>query len=173
MTGRVLRTPRLLLRPFESSDADELLAVFRDPSVRRWLLDDMLVSADWVRREIRDSTARFARDGLGLWAVLPAEEATIVGFAGFRPFFEPPEMQLLYGLLPAWWGAGLATEAARAVCDHAFRELGLAEVRAATDRPNVASIRVLERLGMSVEKTTDHGPGGTAFYTLRPARPAP
>ncbi len=173
MSGPVLRTERLVLRPFADADAEELLALFRDADVRRWLLDDTIVTADWMRDEIRDSTARFESSGLGLWSIVPGEGAPVVGFAGFRPFFDPPEMQILYGLLPGWWGMGLATEAARALCDHAFRDLGVTEVRAATDRPNVASIRVLERLGMTLEKTTDHGPGGTVFFTLHPDGRAP
>lgn len=169
VNGPVLRTSRLTLRPFSVEDADELLALFRDPGVRRWLLDDTLVSAEWMREEIHESDARFRGSGLGLWSIVAEGRPAIVGFAGFRPFFDPPEMQLLYGLLPACWGAGLATEAARALCDHAFHVLAVTEIRAATDRPNVASIRVLERLGMSLEKTTDDGPDGTAFFTLHPA----
>ena len=161
---------RTELRPIAESDADELLELFRDPSVRRYLLDDAMVSADWVRAEIRSSRGRFAESGAGLWAVrLPGAEQ-IIGFVGFREFFDPPQLQLLYGLLPAYWGRGLATEVAARICNHAFADLGHDCVRAATDRPNAASSRVLERLGMELERSTDEGAAGTLFYRLDRAR---
>lgn len=162
-----LHTRRLSLEPFSAADAEELLGLFVDREVRRYLLDGMVVTADWVTAEIDASTARFLESGCGLWSVRPSGEPSIVGFAGYRPFFDPPELQLLYGLLPSHWGRGLATEAASAVIDHGFVTLGLDEIRAAIDAPNIASRRVLERLGMrEVERRGDDG-AETVFFTLR------
>lgn len=165
----LLATERSALRPFSGEDADELLGVFRDPHVRRYLLDDQLVSESWMRDEILASERRFARSGAGLWSVRRTQTSPIVGFVGFREFFEPPRLQLLYGLLPEACGRGIATEVAGRVCEYAFRELGMAEVRAAVDLPNEASARVLERLGMRRVHTTDEGLAGTAFFVLEPA----
>lgn len=162
----VLQTERTVLRPFDMGDADELLRVFRDPGVKRFLLDDTLVDLAWVRNEILASDSRFLRSGTGLWAARVENESPIVGFVGFRPFFDPPELQLLYGLLPEFWGRGLATEIAKAARDHAFRVLGLTTLTAATDIPNQKSARVLERLGMREERVNDEGRSGTGFYRL-------
>ena len=161
-----MKSERTTLRPFAAPDADELLTVFRDPGVRRYLLDDSLVSAEWVRDEIGSSDARFASSGTGLWSIRLTGAPSIIGFAGCRDFFDPPQLQLIYGLLPGLWGRGLATEVAARVCDHAFRELGFSQVSAAIDVPNEASARVLERLGMKMKETTDEGSYGTAFYVL-------
>jgi ribosomal-protein-alanine N-acetyltransferase len=161
-----LVTARTVLLPFADADLSELVAVFQDPMVRRYLLDDDVVSAEWVRAEIQGSRERFDGAGTGLWAIRLTGRSTIVGFVGFREFFAPPQLQLLYGLLPQHWGKGLATEAATAVCDHALGELGLAEVAAATDLENEASARVLLRLGMKQVRTSAAGAGGTAFYVL-------
>ena len=161
-----LTSERTVLRPFVERDTHQLLRLFRDPAIRRYLLDDALVSADWVHDEIGASTARFAKSGTGLWSVRLAAQATIIGFVGFREFFDPPQLQLIYGLLPDHWGRGLATEVAARIRDHAFLELGFSEVAAAIDRQNEASGRVLERLGMRQERTTHEGAGGTAFYLL-------
>lgn len=138
--------------------------------MRRYLLDGQIVSRAWVEDEIRRSAARFEAGGAGLWTLLERDAPRLVGFVGFRPFFEPPELQLLYGLAPEHWGRGLATEAARAAITYAFRDLGFPEVRAATDVPNAASIAVLERLGMHEWKRTEDGEHGTAFF--RVAAPA-
>ena len=156
-------TPRLDLAPIGMSDSASLLHVFRDADVRRYLLDGKQVSADWVTAEIRASERRFASGGGGLWAVRLRGDPSVIGFAGFREFFEPPDPQLLYGLLPELWGKGLATEAATAACRFAFETLGWTEVRAAIDVPNTASGAVLARLGFRLARTTDDG---TAFYVL-------
>jgi len=161
-----LETERTKLMPFSASHETELLELFRDPAIRRYLLDDMLVDADWIAAEIKSSDARFAAGNVGLWSVRVHGDERIVGFCGFREFFTPPQMQLLYGLLPAQCGRGLATEVARAVCDHAFHDLGFSQVAAATDVPNKASIRVLERLGMQRERVTEDGVEGTVFYAV-------
>jgi ribosomal-protein-alanine N-acetyltransferase len=168
-----ITTARAILRPFADADTDELVAVFHDPMVRRYLLDDQVVPAEWVTAEIAASRERFERDGTGLWALRLTGRPAIIGFTGFREFFEPPQLQLLYGLLPQFWGRGLATEAAAAVCDHAFRALRFEQLKAATDIANQASARVLLRLGMRPMRTTPEGSGGTTFYVLeRAAVPA-
>ena len=156
-------TARLDLTPIGLSDRTALLHVFRDADVRRYLLDGKSVSADWVTAEIRASERRFGSGGAGLWAVRRLGDPPVIGFVGFREFFEPPELQLLYGLLPEHWGRGLATEAADAACRFAFETLGWTEIRAAIDVPNTASRAVLERLGFRLARTTD---AGTAFYRL-------
>lgn len=162
-----LATTQLVLRPFPAANRDRLVKLFREPSVRQYLLDDQIVSEAWVRGEIEASARRFAGSSVGLWTLRlrPADD-DIIGFAGFREFWEPPVLELTYGLDPRAVGRGLATEAARAVCDFALRTGRVREVRAATDLPNVRSIRVLERLGLRLERTTEDGPAGTGFFVL-------
>lgn len=161
-----LRTERLALAPFTAEDGEELLALFTDPDVRRWLLDDSTVSRAWVDEEVSASETRFADDGDGLWSIREIGHPPIIGFVGYRPFFDPPEVQLLYGFLPAAWGRGFATEAAAEAVRYGFEDLGFDEVRAATDVPNAASIRVLERLGMREWRRSDDGPHGTLYFRV-------
>ena len=83
---------------------------------------------------------------------------------GFRPFFDPPQLQLLDALLPDHWGLGYATEAAQATIDYAFEKVGLREVIAVTDLPNNASVATMHRRGMTKNHVTDDGQHGTVFY---------
>jgi ribosomal-protein-alanine N-acetyltransferase len=160
----VLRTPRLVLRPFASSDATELHPLFTHPGVRRFLLDDEIVPPAWVEAEIAASSASFAEHGFGLWTA--RLDHVLIGFAGFRPFHDPPELQLLYGLHPDYWHRGLATEAAAAVLTYGFEALRFATITASTDAPNAASVRVMERLGMRFQKRIDRGGLDTIYYEL-------
>ena len=164
--AKQLATARLELVPFSPSDTNELLRIFRNHAVRRYLLDDDVVPDEWIVDEIESSRQRFENGSMGLWSVRLREGPEIVGFVGFRDFFEPPQLQLLYGLIPEYWGRGLATESARAVCGYAFDKVGWARIRAATDLPNTASAKVLLRLGMVLDRTTEEESAGTAFYSM-------
>lgn len=148
-------TSRLTLAPVAPEHVDVLWTMFRDPQVRQYLLDDTVVEREWVEEEVSASQERFAQSRLGLLLATLQTSGTLVGFVGFRPFYEPPVLQLLYGLLPDFTGQGLATEMAQAAVDLAFTAHGLAAVRASTDEPNTASVRVLERLGMTLIGTED------------------
>src|SRR5262245_326403 len=116
MTGSsdcTIWTARLRLDPFTRADEDVLYAMFRDDGVRRFLLDGALIDRDWVRTEIEASVGRFASGSLGIFLARDRSSDQAIGFAGFRPFREPPVLELLYGLYPAFWNRGLATEMGR------------------------------------------------------------
>ena len=127
-----------------------LLALVREPHVRRFLFDDRLVDRGWIDEACGASVQRFADGSLGLFVARFLDEPhPVVGFTGFLPVYDPPVLELVYALAPSFVGHGLATEMARAMIGLAFGRHGLDVVRASTDEPNRASIRVLERLGMS------------------------
>ena len=159
-------TERLGLHPFTPADEDALYAMFRDDGVRRFLLDGKLVDRDWVRAEIEDSIRRFAEGSLGIFLARERPSDEPIGFAGFRPFREPPVLELLYGLYPAFWRRGLATEMARAMLALAFDRHGLDVVDTAVDAPNVASVRVLQRLGFGVVGSSPGAFGTTLHFRL-------
>ena len=116
--------------------------------MRRFLFDDRCVSLEETRAYIEASLASFEQRGYGLWLVFLRETDTLAGFAGLLPATtEAPN--LIYGLHPDLCGSGYATEAATAVMRYATETLGLRLVKADVDEPNVDSIRVLEKLGMT------------------------
>jgi RimJ/RimL family protein N-acetyltransferase len=162
-----IETARLQMRPFEPGDVDQLHRIFVDPGVRRFLLDDQIVSREWVEQEIAASIARFEAGTGGLFCVFSKEDGALIGFCGFRPFFEPPELQLLYGLLPAYWSRGLATEAACAVIEFGFQKLGFERIVASADAPNISSLRVLDKAGMSLDRRDTINGLLTDFYAIR------
>jgi len=161
-----IRTDRLVLRPFAPADEDTLFAMFRDDGVRRFLLDGHLVERDWVRGEIEGSMRRFAEGGLGIFLAREPTGDEPIGFAGFRPFREPPVLELLYGLYPAFWGRGLASEMSRAMIALAFDRHGRDVIDTAVDAPNVASVRVLRRHGFSEVGQSPGAFGATLHFRL-------
>jgi len=154
-TARELETARLRLRPCRADDAEQVHALWTDARVRHFLFDDRTLSAEEARSHIEASLASFERHGYGLWLAF-ARGGGLVGFAGLlRADADPPN--LIYGTRPEHWGSGYATEAACAVLNYALKTLRLPKVRADVDGPNLASVRVLEKLGMKRTRAAARG----------------
>jgi [ribosomal protein S5]-alanine N-acetyltransferase len=143
-----LTTERLVLRPVTADDHPVLLAHWTLPDVRRFLFDGAALSAAEVAETIEESARDFAASGYGSWIVHEHGRAELAGTAGLRPLDEIG-LEIFYSLAPGSWGRGYATEAARAVVDHALGTLGLPEVLAEVDEGNTASVAVVKRLGMT------------------------
>jgi len=161
-----LETARLLLRPCTLADLDALHGLWTDPEVRRYLWDDRVISRKQAETRLRSSLESFHTRGFGLWLAHRTGEEAIVGFCGLFGTDDPPEVELLYGLAPSAWGQGLATEAARAVLRYGFEELGLVRIAAGADVPNVASLRVLEKLGMTFTRRMRTEYGEVVYFAL-------
>lgn len=163
---RNLRTQRLELVPFEREHVSFLHRLWTDPDVRRFLWDDRVIGADEAAEVVESSLRSFEEHGFGMWVVRLLPSRDPVGFCGLRHFGEPPQdVEILYGLLPDRWGAGLATEAAEAVLRFAFAR-GLPRVLAGADPPNAASFGVMQRLGMTYDGTRVINGLEAVYYAL-------
>ena len=161
-----ITTARLSLSPMTLDDLEAVHSLWTDPGVRRFLFDDQVIPIEQTESEISDSTGRFAVNGCGLWVARLRDDPTPIGFCGYRPFHDPPQLQLLYGFFPNSWCKGLATEAARAMIRFGFEKLGLDWIDASADTPNVASFRVMEKAGMSYDRRDEVNGLDTISYRL-------
>lgn len=163
-----LRTARLHLRPLRESDIDALHALWSQPGVRRFLWDDRLLSREQVRESVMQSLWLFAEQGCGLWLAHDAQGA-LVGFCGYWMFRDAHDLELLYGVDESQWSMGYAREMSEALVGYGFDTLRLAEIRASADAPNLASQRVLRRLGF-VPDAPRQGAQDKLFFRLPRAR---
>lgn len=103
--------------------------------------------------------AHFDAHGFGLWAAELRQVKSLVGFIGLNvPSFEAhftPCVEIGWRLAADHWGQGLATEGANAVVRYSFEKLGLGELVSFTVPANVASRRVMEKLGMTYDPADD------------------
>ncbi len=160
-----LLTSRATLQPLGLADTDLVHAIWTHPDVRRYLCDGRLVSMQQSRDWLAASARNFAVRGFGLWGV-QLDEGALAGVVGCQRWPGSDEPELMYALRPEWWGQGLATETTQAVLAYVFERLGQPMAVAATDPPNAASIRVLDRLGMLfAERLVLHG-RDTLVYRL-------
>ena len=140
----VLETERLLFRDHELDDLEPFCAMEADPEVRRWV-GGAPRTREAAERKFREVYLPKVRDRLGMWATVLKEEGQYIGYCGVYPNFG--EATLGYHLARPYWRRGLATEAARALVDFGFGELGLTRIVAAVEVGNDASKHILKKLG--------------------------
>lgn len=154
------------MRPLESEDYPAFHGLLVEPGVRRYLCDDQVLPEDVTRGFLDRSLELLARDGSGLWGIRRSADDELLGVVGFWYFHEPPRCELLYALSERVWHNGYASEAARCMIDYGRRLLGMTDILASTDTPNLASIRVLERLGfVRTDRKLVNG-RDTSFFSL-------
>jgi ribosomal-protein-alanine N-acetyltransferase len=149
-----LHTPRLKLRPFTEGDTDAIFALQSNPRVLHyWDAPPWNDRAQAERFIVRSQ--EMAQEGSGVrLAIERAADGIFIGWCGF--FKWNPDYRsagIGYCLDEPAWGQGFATEAAAAVLQWAFDSLDLNRVQSEADTRNIASARVLEKLGFVLEGT--------------------
>jgi RimJ/RimL family protein N-acetyltransferase len=146
----ILTTPRLSLRTFRGEDLPLYAALNADPEVALYL-------GGPLTREHSDDIAAWANhcyqeEGIGLLAVERRGDGAFLGMCGLHHQESyPDDVEVGWRLAREHWGHGYATEAATAWLDHAFGTMDLPRVISITDRPNVRSLAVMRRLGMTFD----------------------
>jgi RimJ/RimL family protein N-acetyltransferase len=167
---RLIETTRLRLRRLEPSDEPDLVALDSDPDVMRYVGSPAGVKppAETLER-VRQ---RIAADhgALGFWRVESRAEGTFWGLAALIRMPEGNDVELAYRLARHAWGRGIASEAAARLIDYAFHTAGLPRLVAVTSPENIASQRVLDKLGFARQGEVDYRGARTTFFVLERAR---
>lgn len=154
-----IATRRLEGRPLCQSDFADLRRLHSDPEAMKTLTASGKPQPEaFSNGFIKRVEATWESSGFGVWAFRTPEEGLFVGYCGLRPYlvYGEPETELLYGLLPDFWGQGHASEMAAAALEVAFGRLERKSVVAFTLHRNAASRRVMEKNGMTYEKDIIH-----------------
>jgi RimJ/RimL family protein N-acetyltransferase len=148
------QTARLLLRPLHVSDAPQLFELDSNPLVMHFLGNTTFQHVSQSEEIIQHIQRQYNQVGLGRWAVIRREDNRFLGWAGLK-WVDPPEYGTIpywdmgYRLLPAYWGQGLATEAAAAWVALARRYHITDRLLAGVHAENAGSQRVLHKLGFT------------------------
>jgi len=159
-TSIVCQTSRIILRKFNESDVDPLLGFRGDPEVMRFSITGPEAREDIQTKYLPSCLRRYSRDGLGQWAVVRKSDGICVGECGIcaQEVDGEREFEISYRMRRDCWGVGLATEAARACRDYGFEKAGLRRLISMIELENTASIRVAEKMGMTLNKRASfHG----------------
>ncbi|HEY9100526.1 GNAT family protein [Chitinimonas sp.] len=164
-----LTTPRLQLRELKARDADALFAIHSDPETMRWFGADPLVDRHQALQliemfaEWRKAPAPGTR-----WGIVRQSDGELLGSCGLFKWNRSWRNCVLgYELGRPYWGEGWMSEALRAVLDYGFDNMNLHRVQAEIHPDNLASIRLVERLGFRLEgRHRQQGHWGGQFHDL-------
>ncbi len=178
--ARVLRTARLLLRPWTVEDVSLLRRLSADSRVVRYVGEGQVWSDERTEETSRLIVEHWRRHGFGWWVMVLETGNDDIGFAalnhpGVEAGLGQEEFEIGWWLAPEFWGQGLSGEAAMAVRDDAFGQLRAPSVVARLQPDNLGSSGVARHIGMEFERETVGRWGEpVAIYRGWPAdRPAP
>lgn len=144
----MLETERLLLRQFTLEDTALLLQLNGDPEVLKYLHEPLLETTEKAEDVLRNIILPQYPNGLGRWAIHNKEDRQFIGWCGLKHRPEISEIDLGYRFLQSAWGHGYATEAASHTLRYGFEKLRLDTITGRAHIENIASQKVLEKIGM-------------------------
>jgi RimJ/RimL family protein N-acetyltransferase len=170
----VLETDRLVLRRFDTGDADFIIQLLNEPAFIANIGDRGIRTREHATQYLTDGPiASYERHGHGLYLAVLKDSLTPIGICGLlkRDLFD--HIDIGYAFLSDYWYQGYAFESASAVLEYARNSLGAATVIALVSPENLPSIRLLEKLGFGFSELRqmkqDDLP--TAIYTNPPRLP--
>jgi RimJ/RimL family protein N-acetyltransferase len=140
-----IETERLRLRPVAVDDLDEVVRLYEDPDVARFMGTP---DREWLVEWVKGSDGEWAELGYGRMVILDRAGGEFLGRTGLKRWPQFEETEVGWALRPEARGQGVATEAARAVLEWS-EQFELPYVTAMIRPDNPASIAVAERLGLS------------------------
>ena len=144
----MLETSRLVLRPFESDDAEVAFGWFGDPAVMRFIAGGAHTSVPQTRKRLVEYQNQQARLGFSKWIVIEKHSGKPIGDSGLIVLSDDgPAPDLGFRFARAYWGRGYATEVATAWITAAFGTFGLLALSAFAHVEHLRSRRVLEKVG--------------------------
>lgn len=150
----VLDTARLNLRRLASDDAAFILELLNDPDFIKNIGDRGVRTIADARRYISDgAVASYEKHGFGLYLVELKESGAAIGICGLVKRDSLADVDIGFAFLPRYRAHGYAVESATAVKTYAFDVLGLKRLVAIVDPANAGSKRVLEKIGLTYERT--------------------
>jgi RimJ/RimL family protein N-acetyltransferase len=169
----VIDTPRLRLRPLVAGDAGFLLGLLNEPAFLRQIGDRGVRNpADAERYIATGPAASYQRHGFGLLLIERKSDGVALGMAGLLKREHLADVDLGYALTASACGQGYASEAARALLQHAHAVLGFIRLIAIVVPDNLPSLQLLQRLGFAFECTLPAEAGQTVLHRYGIALPA-
>ena len=147
-----LPTARLILRALRPDDLDDLFADASDPEIDRYTPWTRYQSVAEAQTDLDNYIADYERHGLGVWGIEQRDEQRLIGIINISPPHpHDRRSEMGFTIARSHWGKGYATEAAQAVLHFGFEKLQLVRIEAVCLPENVASARVLLKIGMQYE----------------------
>ncbi|MGE7839180.1 GNAT family N-acetyltransferase [Lysinibacillus sp. NPDC093712] len=141
-----ITTQRLHIRKFEAQDLQAVYSYMSDKSVMHYMPEGVL-TVEQVQKFITDNSGEQAQH----FAIVLQDQQQVIGHLVFHPYFGEHTYEIGWVLNPAYYRQGYASEAAHALLDYGFTKMKLHRIIATCQPENIASYRVMEKIGMQRE----------------------
>ena len=151
----ILETDRLILRPLELSDAEDMFAMDKNSNVHKYLWQKPHQNIDESIQNIEYINKQYAENNIGRFATILKQTGEFIGWTGIKFINEEPVNGNInfydygYRLNEKFWNKGYATEASIAWLDYGFNKMKIEKMNAYTHAQNGASNHILQKVGMN------------------------
>ncbi|WP_158729697.1 MULTISPECIES: GNAT family N-acetyltransferase [unclassified Flavobacterium] len=154
----ILETDRLLLREMKLSDAEALFEMDRNPNVHQYLWNKPVKDISEVHTTIESVQLQYKNNNIGRFVIILKETQELIGWAGLKFNTEIVNNKINfydigYRLDEKFWGKGYASEASFAWLDYGFKTMKIPVMEAAAHSDNIASNRILQKIGLQMTET--------------------
>lgn len=161
----IAETERLILRELNQDDAEHFYELNSDPEVVKYTGDAAFSSIEEARTFLQNYS-HYAENGFGRWAIIRKDDNEFLGWCGLK-LNEEDYVDIGFRIFQKYWGKGYATEAAKKSIDLGFNQFGLSEIIGRTAKENIASARILEKIGMvHFKKGECHGIEDALYFKI-------
>lgn len=161
-----IETRRLLLRSFTLNDANALHWLYSQRDLFRYMSNQKPLLWEDTEELIDSFTENWRKHNFGVWAVVDKNHQELIGHCGFKFLEYTKDVQIGYLLAKPYWGRGLATEAAEVALKYAFEVAKLNRIVGVATPENLASRRVMEKLGMQYERNDYYYNNYVVYYSI-------
>lgn len=163
----IFETKRLSLRELTTDDADHFYLLNQDPEVVKYT-GDLPFGGVQEAIDFLSAYDQYERYGVGRWAVIRKTDHAFLGWCGLKFHPNSKVYDLGFRFYRKYWNQGYASEAALACLNYGFKELNLSEIIGHAMKANIASVKVLEKIGMQFHASSDfEGHEGVLFKIRR------
>lgn len=160
-----INTSDTYLRKFIPEDLPVMSKIYADEDVMKYIGRGGAVDERATEQMLKAFMNSYERNGFGIWACVDKQSGKIIGHCGFNVLPVTGDIEIAYLLDKPYWGKGIATSIALESLQYGFDELKLNKIVALAYPQNIASIRVIEKLGMNHEGIKEFFGMGFSFFS--------
>jgi len=162
----ILESKWIYLRELTTEDTDMIYKLHNDPQVMTFMPYKNIS----YKKAIDDTNTYInlgkTNPGLGIWATVLKETDKVIGWTCLKELLDTKEIEIGYRYFPSYWNKGYCTEICNELIKYGFQNLNLDKIIAIVHPENIASVRVLEKLGLEYNKDVSHFNMNLRFYKL-------
>lgn len=151
-----IETERTIMRHLTIDDAGDFYALNLDQEVIKYTGDQAFESKQAAKTFLTNYD-QYERYGVGRLAVIDKKTLKFIGWCGLKYSLDKDEYDIGFRFYRKYWNKGYATETATKIIEFGFKELKLTKIVGRAMKENIASIKVMEKIGMKFKDTFDFG----------------